>query len=368
MCGKIATRQLSSSRKEFPQRIESHSIASARHPPKSPGLKSSYYSLSFLDERNMYSCSEVHRNHMAELDQDNPASFLFQEASKTRVRMNDKAFSRNLSSWVFGGANAVQNVWCNYKVAPISIFMAEDIGIPSWFDRCSPTKIVRAPQAVINRMLQAKKNENFAGHFPSPSEYSIFDLRRELSESKEYEKDDFPKRALLLYKIRDPQNIGNLLKSALHFGFALVILVSCTSLCNEKLVRASDGFVYHPSLKILEIAHNSNSLHENIKHLIEKANLIPCFATPNQDEQSVSNFSRRLRSLNSTTDRQAGVILALGSEHHGVDNLLQEWKACNPEFISIQIDDSAMESLNVAHAGSILMHTLRYAPHHARLR
>lgn len=144
---------------------------------------------------------------------------------------------------------------------------------------------------------------------------------------------------LILDQINDPGNMGTLLRSALAFGFQQVALIDpCCDPFNAKALRAARGSTFH--LSIIQ----SNSHQQLLKHLKEKAFHLYAADThgaPYQETQWKTPFG-----------------LVLGNESHGISQLLYE----HCQLISIPMR-SQVESLNVAIAGSILMHASMEAKH-----
>lgn len=55
-------------------------------------------------------------------------------------------------------------------------------------------------------------------------------------------------RCIALDSVRDPGNVGTVLRSALAFGFDTVIVGSCADIYNTKTVRASMGALFHENI------------------------------------------------------------------------------------------------------------------------
>lgn len=145
-----------------------------------------------------------------------------------------------------------------------------------------------------------------------------------------------PKKILILDKLSDPGNVGTLFRTALAFEFDLIILISpCTDPYNDKVIRASKGAVFSLPIEILSIEECLRYLKENQIYLL-----------------SAELKGKEISKLKEECKRP--IALVLGNESHGVD----------PQFslhsspISIDMS-SKVESLNVATAGSIIMHELR---------
>ena len=149
-----------------------------------------------------------------------------------------------------------------------------------------------------------------------------------LSKQKNYNS----RRWLFLYKIKDPGNLGTILRSAAWFNIKNIALSEyCTDPFNNKVVRSAMGA--HIYLNI----HRGIQINEFIKnnYLIIGA-----------DQNGNNNVEQM--------DLSRKIVLCLGGESEGFDNLII--KKIN-KLISIKKIGHG-ESLNVAMAGSILMNYL----------
>ncbi len=152
-----------------------------------------------------------------------------------------------------------------------------------------------------------------------------------LCECKIIEKNEIGDKVLLLDHIQDPGNLGTLLRSALAFGFNTIILDETVDPYNDKVLRSTQGAIY-----------DLNLINQSILDFIEK--------NPNHYVIATA--------LNGTTIDDLRVskplALILGNEGNGVKNIL-----FNKADITVTIPMEKTESLNVAVAGSIIMHSLR---------
>jgi tRNA G18 (ribose-2'-O)-methylase SpoU len=147
-----------------------------------------------------------------------------------------------------------------------------------------------------------------------------------------------PKRILILPAITDPGNLGTLLRSALAFGFLTVYLgpLSCDPY-NRKALRSSMGAVLSLSLE--------TAGPEALDSLAEAGCRI--FAAEMKEDALVAGIATEPESFG----MDQGVALVLGNEFDGIGG---EWR--NKCTASIRIPVSgAVDSLNVASAGAILM-------------
>ncbi len=134
-------------------------------------------------------------------------------------------------------------------------------------------------------------------------------------------------QVLILEQIQDPGNLGTLLRSALAFNFTTVILDDCVDLYNPKVLRAAQGAHFH--LNILTQSF------ETFKH--------------NQPHSIIAT------GLKGTTlkPHKSPYALVLGNEGHGLKP-----QTLNQADSIITIPIQHIDSLNVAIAGSIIMHSL----------
>jgi RNA methyltransferase, TrmH family len=142
-------------------------------------------------------------------------------------------------------------------------------------------------------------------------------------------------RILLLDTLQDPGNVGTILRTAHSFGFdSVVVSENSVDLTNEKVIRASQGAIFHiPTVQA--------DLVETIMQLKEKR--IPVIGT----------------GLRNATDFVAlpltsSVAFVLGNEGQGVRKEILD--LCDSV---VKIEMSTFESLNVAIAAGILCYRFR---------
>ena len=140
------------------------------------------------------------------------------------------------------------------------------------------------------------------------------------------------KRWLFLHKVKDPGNLGTLLRSAAWFNIKNIALSKdCTDPYNNKVVRSSMG------------AHIYVNIHQGVQiDEFVKYNYLIIGA----DQNGNSTIKQ--------IDLSRKIVLCLGAESGGFDK--PTIKKIN-KFISIKKNGYG-ESLNVAMAGSILMNYL----------
>lgn len=142
-------------------------------------------------------------------------------------------------------------------------------------------------------------------------------------------------RVLLLDTLQDPGNVGTIIRTAYSFGFdSVVVSENSVDLTNEKVIRASQGAIFH--IPVLQV-----DLGETIQNL--KSRGIPVIGTGLQGANDLHSLP-----LSNT------VAFVLGNEGQGI----------RPEILAlcdtvVKIEMNTFESLNVAVAAGILCYRFR---------
>lgn len=132
--------------------------------------------------------------------------------------------------------------------------------------------------------------------------------------------------------VQDPGNVGTILRSASAFDFTSIILLNgCADPYNPKAIAASQGALFHVSIHPMSV----------------EAFETFCKSTSHQVLVSDVHQAQSLK----TIVFEDACMLVLGSEGAGVSERV---KACATS--NVKIMTHTVESLNVAIAGSILMH------------
>ena len=141
-------------------------------------------------------------------------------------------------------------------------------------------------------------------------------------------------RAVFLYSVRDPGNLGAILRSAAAFGMDTVILSSdCADLYNPKTLRAAMGGLFRLRTFVVSDALGSVATMQEAGRRVFAAEL--------------RDSAAPLGSLSLRSDD----VFIIGNEGHGIDPSLSA--RCNGSvFIPIV---SGVESLNASVAASVLL-------------
>lgn len=139
-------------------------------------------------------------------------------------------------------------------------------------------------------------------------------------------------RILVLDGVQDPGNVGTLLRSALAFNFTSIILLpGCADPYNAKAMAASQGALFHCDIQSLS--------HDALRDYIYTHH-IPVVICDVHQAQPLTTFTF-----------SDACMLVVGSEGAGVSEAVKALATAR-----ITISTQKVESLNVAIAGSIVMH------------
>lgn len=145
-------------------------------------------------------------------------------------------------------------------------------------------------------------------------------------------------RLLILDRLQDPGNVGTLLRTAASFGFHDVLLMKGTcSPFNNKVISSSEGALFHLNLFFADDASCLDSLKKEGFVIFGSA-------------------LREAKSLETADLVHKKIALVLGNEGQGMSEAMLSGTSSN-----LKISMDTMESLNVAMAGAILMHSIYIA-------
>ncbi len=228
----------------------------------------------------------------------------------TKLRM-DKGAREEASSFLLSGVKLISDLAQKF---PIKVLLVEEnYQGPFPF---SPGKTLRVPLSILKKVTGLNCPEAFAAEFAIPIQKPLASLQR----------------LLVLDGISDPGNLGTLLRTALGLGWDGVFLTThTTDPFNDKALRAAQGAT-------VQIPCHRGCV-DDLLELIQREHLELLIASA--DGKSCKNYTLPKK-----------LALVLGNEAHGVQSELVK------KGIKIGIPISAVESLNVASAGAILMYQL----------
>ncbi len=146
---------------------------------------------------------------------------------------------------------------------------------------------------------------------------------------------DFGKRVLYLNEIKDPGNLGTILRSAVAFGINEIILdEGCVDLYNPKVIQSAKDAIFKADI----IFDKDTMLLRNIK------NKMKVFVTEVDGGVEVKN----------AFVKDEIFCVVMGSESHGASEGI---KKIASEMINIK-SSSEMESLNVAVSTGIILYEM----------
>ncbi len=142
-------------------------------------------------------------------------------------------------------------------------------------------------------------------------------------------------RIVYLDCIQDPGNLGTIIRSCVAFNIDTLILSrDCVDLYNSKVIRASQGLIFHLNIVIADINEFGPKLKDNGYKI---------YGTKVTHGKSLK-----------TIEKVSKFVIIMGNEGNGISELSSE--LCD-EFIYIDMNDKC-ESLNVGVATSIILYEL----------
>ncbi|MEI8365212.1 MAG: RNA methyltransferase [Parachlamydiaceae bacterium] len=216
-------------------------------------------------------------------------------------------------SLVIEGIKPVEEIVRHNRLKTIIVYNEASIPLGAEAD-----EIVEVNEAVMRKISGMENPEGLIVEIAMPQPSSLKDAHH----------------VIVLDGINDPGNLGTLLRSALALGWdGAFILGDCCDPFNEKALRAARGATFRLPLGWGDWT--------SLKKMTEANGLTPLVADVNGIEVT-------------QVKKQDRILLIMGNESHGAS---KEAKAFG-QSVSISMP-GAMESLNVAVAGGILMYALR---------
>ena len=229
-----------------------------------------------------------------------------------KLRQNAR-FRKSESSLLLEGKNCIVDLsdHLNFKRLIVS---KKEIIFPSK-KKC---EIIFVTEAIMKKITGVEHPEGIVAEIAMPPQKTLENV----------------KKIVVLDAISDPGNLGTILRTALALGWDAIFLLpgSCDPY-NDKALRAAKGATFLIPLQI--------GSWSDLEEVISKNRLLPLIATMKADPPE--KFQKEKK-----------VALILGNEAKGVTYSSH----LSYKTVSIPMN-GAMESLNVAQAGAILMYQMR---------
>lgn len=140
-------------------------------------------------------------------------------------------------------------------------------------------------------------------------------------------------KVLYLDGIKDPGNLGTLIRSADAFGWSQVVLApQCVELYNPKVVQSTMGSIFHIQIQV-----------DTKGDFLEEAKA---------QHRAILGADLKGQALKEMPLPERNAVLVIGSESHGISAATRGYIS---QYVRIEQSGRA-ESLNAAIAASILMH------------
>ena len=143
------------------------------------------------------------------------------------------------------------------------------------------------------------------------------------------------KTVLILENIKDPGNLGTIIRTASALGVHLIVLCGdCVDLYNPKVIRSATGNLFQ-----IPIVHNDDF--EQIRHQFRNHKFIGTILDPAKSPIDLNKVNFNMP-----------VVIMFGSEAEGLSSKAMEYVH---EFIKIPLQNE-VESLNIAVSAGIILH------------
>ncbi|MEG2379025.1 MAG: RNA methyltransferase [Bacilli bacterium] len=140
-------------------------------------------------------------------------------------------------------------------------------------------------------------------------------------------------KVIALDGVQDPGNLGTIIRSSVAFNFDTILISKNTvDPYNQKVVRASQGLIF-----------STNIIETDLKDTLTKLEGHKIYSTRVNGGTDINNIKKEDK-----------LVVVMGNEGTGVTSEIEE---ISNDFLYINMNPLC-ESLNVAVASSIIMHTL----------
>ncbi len=194
-------------------------------------------------------------------------------------------------------------------------------------------------------LVEVVRTEDYQGDFGVKEVVVTYEVIKKLSGSvtpqkiigvcKKMEERELGNKVLILDNLQDPGNLGTIIRSSVAFNVDTIVLSSDTvDLYNDKVLRSSEGMIFHINIVKREISDLIDELHEKDYVVM---------GTRVTDGENVKCI-----------DKPSKVAVVMGNEGAGVRREILD--KCD-KYLYIPMSKTC-ESLNVGVATSIILYEL----------
>lgn len=195
------------------------------------------------------------------------------------------------------------------------------------------------------KLIEVIKTEDYEIDYEVPITIVTYEVLKKLSNSvtpqkvigvvKKLDEKEIGNKILILDNLQDPGNLGTIIRSSVAFNVDTIVLSeNCVDLYNDKVIRASEGMLFHINIVKKDIEKFIDELHS-------KGFVV--LGTRVTDGENVKNIE--------VNDKLA---IIMGNEGAGVRREVLD--KCD-KYLYIPMNESC-ESLNVGVATSIILYEL----------
>jgi len=192
-------------------------------------------------------------------------------------------------------------------------------------------------------LLEVIKCEDVLGNYDVPTTLVTYDVIKKLSNTvnpqriigvvKKIEEKELGNKILILDDIQDPGNLGTIIRSSLAFNIDSIVLSNnSVDMYNDKVVRSSEGMIFHINIVRKDIVSLIDELHKNGYKV---------YGTKVDGGTRVDSITIPSK-----------YALVMGNEGNGVKEEILD--LCD-DYVYIDMN-SSVESLNVGVATSIILY------------
>lgn len=229
---------------------------------------------------------------------------------KELCKLKEKKYRDNTNTFLIEGEHLIFEAYKEGLLLEVLPLIGEDFSMD--------TKITFVSEEVMKKLSSTDTIPNVIGV------------------SKKKEENSFGNKILILDDIQDPGNLGTIIRSSVAFDIDTIVLSPKTvDLYNSKVLRSTQGMIFHINIIVRELTTFINKLKED-NYII--------YGTDVNNGVNVKDIKKE--------DKYA---LIIGNEGQGINNNIKE--LCD---LNLYIDmNENVESLNAGVAASILLYEMR---------